>query len=77
MATRKETRERVRRKREEYMALYRAEGLRALQKDKARRFREKLKEWEKVHNEKHFKFVDECPHCLVVRSAAKKEPASG
>lgn len=70
MATKKEKRQRGLERHQERMEAYRQEGLKALKLDRARRFKEKLKEWEKIHNEKHFKFVDECPHCQVVRAAS-------
>lgn len=52
------------------MAEVRAEGLKALQKDRERRKRENLKKWEKPHEEHSWKKIDpECPHCQ------KKHPA--
>lgn len=73
MATKKQKRQRGLERHQQFMETYRQEGLKALRREKARRFREKLKEWEQVHTDKHFKFVDECPHCRVIRAASKKE----
>lgn len=69
MATKKQKRLAGEAKHARHMAELRQTGLAAQARDRAERFREQLALWQEGHDKKHHRFVDECPHCQVIRSA--------
>ena len=71
MATKKQKRAEVAARREAYLEEQRQIGLAAQEADRRRRELENRKAWEKGH-EKHFKFVDECPHCAEIKKEQKE-----
>ena len=74
MATRKEKHARALAEREEWLEKERQRGLQALEASRKKRAIELRDEWRPRHEEKHFKFVDECPLCQdAKRELAKKE----
>lgn len=70
MATKKQKREAALARREAFLVEEREIGRQALEKARREREEKALRDWTKGH-EKHFKFVDECPHCAKI----KKEQA--
>lgn len=72
MATKKQKREAGIKRHEAREAERRRTGLAAQRADQAERFRQKLNEWEDVHLNKHHKFVDECPHCQIIKAALSR-----
>lgn len=72
MATKKQKRLAGQAKHEQYMEELRQSGLAAQRRDKAERFRQQLNLWEEGHNKRHHKFVDECPHCQIIKSAISR-----
>lgn len=72
MATKAQKRAANALKHQKFMEAYRAEGLRALREEQARRKREALREWQNVHDKKHHKFVNECPHCQDIKRNHKR-----
>lgn len=72
MATKKQKRLAGQAKHEKRMEELRRSGLEAQKRDKAERFRQQLALWEEGHNKRHHKFVDECPHCQVIRAAISR-----
>lgn len=72
MATKKQKRAEVAARREAYLEEQRQIGLAAQEADRRRREIKNLELWEKGH-EKHFKFVDECPHCARIKKEQKEK----
>lgn len=72
MATKKQKRLAGQARHEQRMAELRQSGLAAQKRDKAERFRQQLNLWEEGHNKRHHKFVDECPHCQIIKSAISR-----
>lgn len=72
MATKKQKRLAGEAKYAAHLEELRQSGLAAQKRDRAERFRELLTLWEEGHNKKHHKFVDECPHCQIIRSAVNR-----
>jgi hypothetical protein len=78
VATKKQKRAEALARREKMFADLRLENQKALEKERERREKAKLKEWQKIHEEKHFGFVDNCPHCALAKKALRTEKvASG
>lgn len=76
MATRKEKHAAAVARHEEFMEEQRQRGLQALEASRQKRAIELRDEWRPRHEEKHFKFVDECPLCQdKKKELAKKERA--
>lgn len=74
MATRKEKHARAVAAREAWLEEERQRGLKILEAARQKRAIEVRDEWRPRHEEKHFKFVDECPLCQdAKRELAKKE----
>jgi hypothetical protein len=73
MATKKQKRQAALEKRAEFEAEMRESGLKALHAERERREREARRDWQKQHDAKHFKFVDECPLCQDIRKNPPKE----
>jgi hypothetical protein len=67
MATKKQKRAEVAARTEAFLEEQRQIGLAAQEADRRRRELENRKAWEKGH-EKHYKFVDECPHCKEIKA---------
>ncbi len=65
MATKKQKREALAQRRAEREEERRQSGLAAQRKDREKREAEALKDWQEIHDEKHYKFIDECPHCKI------------
>jgi hypothetical protein len=76
MATKKQKHAQAVAKREAFEAEMRESGLRAQRADQERRDRENRQAWEKQHEKKHFKFVDECPHCQDARKNLQSKKAT-
>lgn len=72
MATRKQKHEEALARRERFLEEQRRTGLAAQKRDRAERFRQQLSLWEDGHNKKHHRFVDECPHCQIIRAAISR-----
>lgn len=72
MATKKQKHQAALARREQFLEEQRRTGLAAQKRDKANRFRESLVLWQKQHDEKHHKFVDECPHCQIIKAAVNR-----
>lgn len=66
MATKKQKHEAALARREAFLAEEREIGKKALEKAQRDREKKHLEAWAKGH-EKHHKFVDECPHCDIVK----------
>lgn len=74
MATKKVKRARALAKHEAFMKEERERNNTILNRVRARREREKRKEWQDQHDKAHQKkLVDECPLCLDIRRAAKRK----
>lgn len=66
MATKKQKHAEAMARREAFLADQREIGRQAIEKARRERESKELAAWEKGH-QKHFKFVDECPHCAIVK----------
>lgn len=66
MATKKQKHAAALARREKFLAEERELGRKAIEAARHQREAEARKAWEKGH-EKHFKFVDECPHCAEIK----------
>lgn len=66
MATKKQKHQAAVERREQYLEEIRLENLAILRKEQERRKIDIAKAWEKQH-EKHFKFIDDCPHCTELK----------
>lgn len=69
MATKKQKRQAGIERHQREMETLRQTGLAAQKAGRVERLRESLKEWEELHNDKHFKFLSECPHCGIIQRA--------
>ncbi len=72
MATKQQTHAAALLKREKFLAEERELGRKAIEAARHQREAEARKAWQKGH-EKHFKFVDECPHCSEIKRKQKKD----
>lgn len=75
MATKKQKREAGLAKREAFLAEEREIGRKSIEAGQRRREAEALKAWEKGHV-KHYKFVDECPHCTAIKEEQTRKRAA-
>lgn len=71
MATKKQKHEAALARREAFIAEERELGRRAQECDRKRREAEKREAWEEGHK-KHYKFIDECPHCADIKKRNKE-----
>jgi hypothetical protein len=71
MATKKQKRAAGIAKHEAFLEEMRRSGLEAQRKDRERKERMLLQEWQDQHDKKHSwkKVIDECPHCQLVKKA--------
>lgn len=75
MATKKAKRAAGLARREKFLADEAELGRRAIEEAKKHRHEANLKSWEKGH-QKHFTFVDECPHCTMVKEEQARQKAA-
>lgn len=70
MATKKQKRLEMQRRRAEFEADVKAEGLKAQELDKARRAAEQERMWEDAHkvHMKRNRFHDKCKHCAAIKA---------
>ncbi len=76
MATKKQKREAGLARREAFEAEMRESGLKALNAERERRDRQNRQDWQKQHDKNHFKFVDDCPHCMDAQKELKSKKAT-
>lgn len=74
MATKKQKHEAAVARREEFLAKEREIGQKAIEVDRRRREARQREAWEKGHK-KHYKFVDECPHCSDIKAEQARKKA--
>lgn len=69
MATKAQKRARNEAKHAEFMEEIRQSGLKALAKERARRQKKLLSDWQENHDKNHSwkKLVPECPHCQIMK----------
>ena len=72
MATKKQKHEAAVARREAYLAEQREIGQRAIEAAARKREIENREAWLKGH-EKHYKFIDECPHCTDIKKAQSEK----
>lgn len=75
MATKKQKHAAGLAKREAFLAEEAEIGRRSIEVAQRRREAEMLKAWERGHV-KHFKFVDECPHCTAIKEEQARRKAA-
>ena len=75
MATNKQKRAAGIAKHEAFMAEQAELGRQAIEEAKKERHEANLKSWERGHA-KHYVFVDECPHCTIVKQEQAKQKAA-
>ena len=75
MATKKAKRAAVAARTEAFLAEVAADGQKAIEKAAQERHEANLKTWERGH-EKHYTFVDECPHCTIIKEERTKQEAA-
>jgi hypothetical protein len=75
MATKKAKRAAGLAKHEAFMAEQAELGRQAIERSKIERQQKLLREWEKGH-EKHYVFVDECPHCSHIKEEQARQKAA-
>jgi hypothetical protein len=74
MATKKAKRAAGLAKHEAFMAEQAELGRQAIERGKAERHQKLLQDWEKGH-QKHYTFVDECPHCTIIKQEQARQKA--
>lgn len=75
MATKKQKHAAALARREEFLAKERSIGQKAIEVDRRRREARVREAWEKGHK-KHYKFVDECPHCTTIKEEQARKKAA-
>lgn len=75
MATKKQKHAAAVARREEYLAKERAIGQKAIEVDRRRREARAREAWAQGHK-KHYKFVDECPHCSDIKKEQARQVAA-
>jgi hypothetical protein len=75
MATKKQKREAALARREEFLEKERALGQKAIEVAARKREIRNREAWKKGH-EKHYKFVDECPHCSDIKEEQARKKAA-
>lgn len=74
MATKKQKHAAALAKRQAYLDKEKAIGQQALEAERRRREIRNREAWEKGHK-KHYKFVDECPHCSDIKAEQARKKA--
>lgn len=73
MATKKEKHARGIAEHEAFMEKERLRNLQILETARKKREIERRDEWRETHDEKHYKFIDECPICQDMKKDLKKD----
>lgn len=76
MATRKEKHAKAVAQHDAFMEEQRQNGLQALEIARKKREIEKRDEWRETHDEKHYKFINECPLCQDIKKDLKRKEAA-
>lgn len=75
MATKKQKHAAAVARREEFLAKERAIGAKAIEVEARKREARTRQAWEMGHK-KHYKFVDECPHCTTIKEEQARKKAA-